>query len=186
MRRCAMCCRTSRPPMTRNTARRFAAARASSGRWTAKRAWFTCCGSTSSSGWKAPSPPLPSRSSASLPTWKPRSRRIEAQAEAVEEIDIEDVDVDDPAFESLLVGRKVKVLLAGRGPRPLAAGPHRGPQPPGHAAFGGEPGDAPRVTPSSDRLREVIEHKCPQPDQSRQPQVPRLHRLCRHRPVSLS
>ena len=37
--------------------------------------------------------------------------KIEAQAEAVEEIDIEDVDVDDPAFESLLVGRKVKVLL---------------------------------------------------------------------------
>jgi hypothetical protein len=37
--------------------------------------------------------------------------RIEAQAEELEEIDIEDVDLDDPAFESLLVGRKVKVLL---------------------------------------------------------------------------
>jgi len=37
--------------------------------------------------------------------------KIEAHAEAVEEIDIEDVDVDDAAFESLLVGRKVKVLL---------------------------------------------------------------------------
>lgn len=37
--------------------------------------------------------------------------KIEAHAEAVEEIDIEDVDIDDPAFESLLVGRKVKVLL---------------------------------------------------------------------------
>ena len=37
--------------------------------------------------------------------------RIEAQAEAVDEIDIEDVDLDDPSFESLLVGRKVKVLL---------------------------------------------------------------------------
>jgi hypothetical protein len=37
--------------------------------------------------------------------------KIEAHAEAVEEIDIEDVDADDPAFESLLVGRKVKVLL---------------------------------------------------------------------------
>ena len=37
--------------------------------------------------------------------------QIEAHAESVEEIDIEDVDVDDPAFESLLVGRKVKVLL---------------------------------------------------------------------------
>jgi hypothetical protein len=37
--------------------------------------------------------------------------RIEAQAEELEEIDIGDVDLDDPAFESLLVGRKVKVLL---------------------------------------------------------------------------
>ena len=37
--------------------------------------------------------------------------RIENHAEEVEEIEIEDVDLDDPAFESLLVGRKVKVLL---------------------------------------------------------------------------
>src|SRR5690606_1430158 len=34
------------------------------------------------------------------------------QAEDLEEIEIEDVDLDDPSFESLLVGRKVKVLLA--------------------------------------------------------------------------
>jgi hypothetical protein len=31
--------------------------------------------------------------------------------ESVEEVDIRDVDIDDPIFESLLVGRKVKVLL---------------------------------------------------------------------------
>ena len=37
--------------------------------------------------------------------------RIESHAEELEEIEIEDVDIDDPAFESLLVGRKVKVLL---------------------------------------------------------------------------
>jgi len=37
--------------------------------------------------------------------------RIENHHEEVEEIDIGDVDLDDPAFESLLVGRKVKVLL---------------------------------------------------------------------------
>ncbi len=37
--------------------------------------------------------------------------RIEAHAESVEEMDIADVDIDDPAFETLLVGRKVKVLL---------------------------------------------------------------------------
>lgn len=38
-------------------------------------------------------------------------RRIEDQADDVEEIDIDDIDIEDPAFESLLVGRKVKVLL---------------------------------------------------------------------------
>ena len=37
--------------------------------------------------------------------------RIENHAEEMEEIDIGDVDIDDPAFESLLVGRKIKVLL---------------------------------------------------------------------------
>ena len=37
--------------------------------------------------------------------------RIEAQAEDLEEIDITDIDVEDPGFESLVVGRKVKVLL---------------------------------------------------------------------------
>ena len=37
--------------------------------------------------------------------------KIEARVEDVEEIDIEDVDVEDSAFETLLVGRKVKVLL---------------------------------------------------------------------------
>lgn len=37
--------------------------------------------------------------------------RIDANAQEVEEIDIGDVDIEDPAFESLLVGRKVKVLL---------------------------------------------------------------------------
>jgi len=37
--------------------------------------------------------------------------RIDAKAEAVDELDIADLDTDDPDFESLLVGRKVKVLL---------------------------------------------------------------------------
>ncbi len=36
---------------------------------------------------------------------------IEAHDEGIEEIDIADVDIDDPSFEPLLVGRKVKVLL---------------------------------------------------------------------------
>jgi superfamily II DNA or RNA helicase len=37
--------------------------------------------------------------------------RIEGHVDELEEIDIADLDLDDPAFESLLVGRKVKVLL---------------------------------------------------------------------------
>ncbi len=37
--------------------------------------------------------------------------KIEAHAESVEEVDIADVDIDDSAFETLLIGRKVKVLL---------------------------------------------------------------------------
>ncbi|MBK6854950.1 MAG: helicase [Burkholderiales bacterium] len=36
---------------------------------------------------------------------------IEGHVEGIEEIDITDVDIEDPAFEALLVGRKVKVLL---------------------------------------------------------------------------
>ncbi|MBK8802062.1 MAG: DEAD/DEAH box helicase family protein [Fibrobacteres bacterium] len=37
--------------------------------------------------------------------------RIESETYEVEELSIEDIDVDDPTFESLLVGNKVKVLL---------------------------------------------------------------------------
>ena len=37
--------------------------------------------------------------------------KIDSHDEAVDELSIDDVDVDDPAFETLLVGRKVKVLL---------------------------------------------------------------------------
>ncbi len=38
--------------------------------------------------------------------------RIDSHPAEIEELDIADVDVDDPTFESLLVGRKVKVLLS--------------------------------------------------------------------------
>lgn len=38
--------------------------------------------------------------------------RIEARAEEVDEVDLDDLDPDDPVFESLVVGRKVKVLLS--------------------------------------------------------------------------
>ena len=37
--------------------------------------------------------------------------QIESHVEGIEELDIADIDIDDSAFEALLVGRKVKVLL---------------------------------------------------------------------------
>jgi len=37
--------------------------------------------------------------------------RIDAHEDSVEELDIDDIEIDDPAYELLLVGRKVKVLL---------------------------------------------------------------------------
>lgn len=37
--------------------------------------------------------------------------KIDAHEDSVDELAIDDVDIDDPAFEALLVGRKVKVLL---------------------------------------------------------------------------
>lgn len=37
--------------------------------------------------------------------------KIDGHEESVDEMTIDDVDIDDPAFEALLVGRKVKVLL---------------------------------------------------------------------------
>jgi len=38
-------------------------------------------------------------------------KRIDAHEDSIEELSIEDIEVDDPVFETLLVGRKVKVLL---------------------------------------------------------------------------
>ncbi len=37
--------------------------------------------------------------------------RIEAQNEEIEEVDVTEIDLEDPAFEALLIGRKIKVLL---------------------------------------------------------------------------
>jgi hypothetical protein len=88
--------------------------------------------------------------------------RIEAHSEDVEEVDIADVDIDDPAFESLLVGRKVKVLLADvdliRWKQDLIEDRNR--LATLHAA-------AKQVDAARDAklaaLREVIEHKCRAP-----------------------
>lgn len=38
-------------------------------------------------------------------------KKIEDNADSIDEVDIADIDVDDAAFEGLLVGKKVKVLL---------------------------------------------------------------------------
>ena len=110
--------------------------------------------------------------------------RIEAQAEELEEIDIEDVDIEDPAFESLLVGRKVKVLLKDvdlirwkqdliedrNRLATLLAAARAGRRRARRQAGGAARGDRAQV---------------PQPDQRRQPQGHRLHRLRRHRPLPL-
>ena len=110
MRRCATCCRTSRRPTTRSTAPRCAAAR-----------FFRQVDREESLVHLLRVNVLKRMESSvtsfaltlkrQLADVEATLARIEAHDESVEEIDIEDVDVDDPAFESLLVGRKVKVLL---------------------------------------------------------------------------
>ena len=88
--------------------------------------------------------------------------RIEAQTSELEELDIADVDVEGPDFESLLVGRKVKVLLQDvdliRWKQDLIEDRNR--LTTLHAA-------ARRVTADRDaklaELRDVIERKCQEP-----------------------
>ncbi len=88
--------------------------------------------------------------------------RIESHAEELEEIEIEDVDIEDPAFEALLVGRKVKVLLKDvdliRWKQDLIEDRNR--LATLHVAAG-------QVDASRDAklaaLREMIEHKCRNP-----------------------
>jgi Helicase conserved C-terminal domain/SNF2-related domain len=88
--------------------------------------------------------------------------RIEQHAEELEEIDIEDVDLDDPTFESLLVGRKVKVLLKDvdliRWKQDLVEDRNR------LATLAGAAG---QVSPARDAklkaLRDMIEAKCRNP-----------------------
>jgi SNF2 family DNA or RNA helicase len=87
---------------------------------------------------------------------------IENHANEIEEIDIADVDIDDSAFESLLVGRKVKVLLGDvdliRWKQDLVEDRNR--LATLHAA-------AMQVDPTRDAklaaLRDVIAHKCQHP-----------------------
>ena len=88
--------------------------------------------------------------------------RIDEQVGELEELDIADIDIEDPAFENLLVGRKVKVLLHDVDPirwrQDLIEDRNR--LATLHAA-------ARQVTPGRDaklaELRRVIERKCRDP-----------------------
>jgi len=88
--------------------------------------------------------------------------RIEQQPESVEEIEIEDVDLEDPGVESLLVGRKVKVLLKDvdliRWKQDLLEDRNRL----ATLASAARQVDAGRDAKLA-ALREVIEHKCQNP-----------------------
>lgn len=88
--------------------------------------------------------------------------RIESRAKEFEEIEIGDVDIDDPVFESLLVGRKVKVLLKDvdliRWKQDLTWDRNRLATLYTAAAQIGPVRDAKLAA-----LREVIEHKCENP-----------------------
>jgi hypothetical protein len=91
--------------------------------------------------------------------------RIEEHADEIEEIDIADVDIDDPAFESLLVGRKVKVLLGDvdliRWKQDLIEDRNRLATLHAAAKQVGAARDAKLAA-----LREVITHKCQDPSNS--------------------
>jgi hypothetical protein len=92
--------------------------------------------------------------------------RIEAHEQEFEELDIADVDIEDPAFEALLVGRKVKVLLGDvdliRWKQDLIEDRNR--LATLHAA-------AQQVTAARDdklcKLREIIAREVPNPEQPR-------------------
>lgn len=88
--------------------------------------------------------------------------RIEEHAESFEEVDIADVDIEDPAFETLLVGRKVKVLLHDvdlvRWKQDLIEDRNRLANLHAAAKQVGAARDA-----KLDSLRKIIEHKCLNP-----------------------
>jgi hypothetical protein len=116
MRRCATCCRTSKPPTTPSTAPRFGG-----------ESFFRQADREESlihllrvNVLKR----MESAVSSFALTVQRQLRDVEAvlaqieqhadhaaNGDGIEELDIADVDIDDPAFEALLVGRKVKVLL---------------------------------------------------------------------------
>lgn len=85
-----------------------------------------------------------------------------ADAGEMEELDISDVDIDDPAFEQLLVGRKVKVLLSDvdlhRWKQDLIEDRNRL----DNLLKAAQQVDATRDAKLA-RLREVIERKCREP-----------------------
>ena len=97
--------------MTKNTVPAFVLEEERSGSWIVRRASFN------SFAWNALKRMESSVASFALTVQRQLAdvgrllARIEDRADELEEIDIADIDIEDPAFESLLVGRKVKVLL---------------------------------------------------------------------------
>lgn len=88
--------------------------------------------------------------------------QIDAHEDTVEELSIDDVEVDDPAFESLLIGRKVRVLLQDvdrvRWRQDLAEDQQRL-----HALLAAAHQIEPARDAKLEALREVIAQKCTHP-----------------------
>ncbi|BCU06054.1 hypothetical protein [Allochromatium tepidum] len=93
---------------------------------------------------------------------------------------IDDLDLDDPAFESLVVGRKVKVLLKDvdlvRWKQDLIEDRNR---------LATLVSATQQVSAERDAKLAELRAQVPPPDQPGQPQGDRLHRLRRHRPLPL-
>ena len=113
-RRCDMCSRTSRPPTTRNTAPRFVGGEGFFRQADREESLVHLLRVNILKRMESAVPSFALTLRRQLADVEAILAKVEAHAESVEEIEIEDVDLDDPAFESLLVGSKVKVLLEGR------------------------------------------------------------------------
>ena len=105
--------------------------------------------------------------------------RIEEQVGELEELDIADIDIEDPEFESLLVGRKVQGSASGRRSGPMAPRSGRGPQPARDASRRSQAGDH-RPRCQTHRTARYHRTEVRRANQRRQPQDHRVHGLCRH------
>ena len=89
--------------------------------------------------------------------------RIEEQAAELEEIDIADVDIEGPRLRESAGRPQGQGAAAGRGPDPLEAGPHRGPQSVDHPFTRRLARSLPCGTPSSPSFAQSSSEKCQEP-----------------------